>query len=137
MQKKSFSILVLFVVILLVVLYIFSTTNLNKISPDNKQGLYLVEHAFPQYKVIKTFDTGIHLQAYILEDKKDPTKHSVTFTSEDGAVIVNGELLAWDSNQNKLTSLNNIYANYFTSSPQANNLLSKHQKVCYIHPARQ
>ncbi|ABI82840.1 DsbC family protein [Francisella tularensis] len=122
MQKKSFSILVLFVVILLVVLYIFSTTNLNKISPDNKQGLYLVEHAFPQYKVIKTFDTGIHLQAYILEDKKDPTKHSVTFTSEDGAVIVNGELLAWDSNQNKLTSLNNIYANYFTSSPQANNL---------------
>lgn len=103
MQKKSFSILVLFVVILLVVLYIFSTTNLNKISPDNKQGLYLVEHAFPQYKVIKTFDTGIHLQAYILEDKKDPTKHSVTFTSEDGAVIVNGELLAWDSNQNKLT----------------------------------
>ncbi|AEB28527.1 Thiol:disulfide interchange protein DsbG precursor [Francisella hispaniensis] len=103
-------------------LYIFSTTNLNKISPDNKQGLYLVEHAFPQYKVIKTFDTGIHLQAYILEDKKDPTKHSVTFTSEDGGVIVNGELLAWDSNQNKLTSLNNIYANYFTSSPKANNL---------------
>ena len=45
------------------VLYIFSTTNLNKISPDNKQGLYLVEHAFPQYKVIKTFYTGIHLQA--------------------------------------------------------------------------
>ncbi|MDE4963666.1 DsbC family protein, partial [Francisella tularensis subsp. holarctica] len=30
MQKKSFSILVLFVVIILVVLYIFSTTNLNK-----------------------------------------------------------------------------------------------------------
>ncbi|MDE4940428.1 DsbC family protein, partial [Francisella tularensis subsp. holarctica] len=57
-----------------------------------------------------------------LEDKKDPTKHSVTITSEDGAVIVNGELLAWDSNQNKLTRLNNIYANYFTSSPQANNL---------------
>ncbi|MDE4942654.1 DsbC family protein, partial [Francisella tularensis subsp. holarctica] len=42
MKKKSFSILVLFVVILLVVLYIFSTNNLNKISPDNKQGLYLV-----------------------------------------------------------------------------------------------
>ncbi|MDE5018892.1 DsbC family protein, partial [Francisella tularensis subsp. holarctica] len=61
MQKKSFSILDLFVVILLVVLYIFSTTNLNKISPDNKQVLYHVDHAFPQYKVIKTFDTGIHL----------------------------------------------------------------------------
>ena len=103
-------------VILLVVLYIFSTTNLNKISPDNKQGLYLVEHVFPQYKVIKTFYTGIHLQAYILQDKNDSTKHSVTFTSEDGGVI-NGELLAWDRNQNKLTSLNNIYANYFTSSP--------------------
>ena len=123
MQKKNFSILILFVVILLVVLYIFSTTNfINRISPDNKQGLYLVEHAFPQYKVIKTLDTGIHLQAYILEDKKDPTKHSVTFTSENGGIIVNGELLAWDSNQNKLTSLNNIYANYFTSSPKANNL---------------
>ncbi|MDE4957614.1 DsbC family protein, partial [Francisella tularensis subsp. holarctica] len=78
-----------------------------------------VEHAFPQYKVIKTFDTGIQLQAYILEYKKDPTKHSVTFTSEDGAVSVNGELLAWDSNQNKITILNNIYANYFTTSPQA------------------
>ncbi|MDE5037805.1 DsbC family protein, partial [Francisella tularensis subsp. holarctica] len=55
-------------------------------------------------------------------DKKDPTKQSVTFTSEDGAVIDNGELLAWDSNQNKLNSLNNIYENYFTSSPQENNL---------------
>ncbi|MDE5020834.1 DsbC family protein, partial [Francisella tularensis subsp. holarctica] len=80
--------------------YIFSTTNLINLSPDNKQGFYLVEHAFPQYKVIKTFDTGIHLQEYILEDKKDPTKHSVTFTSEYGAVIVIGVLIALSSNQN-------------------------------------
>ncbi|MDE4959344.1 DsbC family protein, partial [Francisella tularensis subsp. holarctica] len=86
-----------------------------------KQGLYLVEHACPQSKVIKNFDTCIHLQAYILEDKKDQTKHSVSFTSEDVAVIVNGELLALDSNQNKLTSLNNIYANYLTSTHQSNN----------------
>lgn len=50
-------------------LYIFSTTNLNKILPNNKQGLYLVEHAFPQYKVIKTFYTGIHLQTYITKIK--------------------------------------------------------------------
>ncbi|AJI47919.1 DsbC family protein [Francisella philomiragia] len=122
MQKKSFAILSVFVLFLLVIIYFFSTANLSKSSFNNQQGLYLVKQAFPQYKVIKTFDTGIHLQAYILEDKKDPTKRTVTFTSEDGDVIVNGELLAWDRNQNKLTSLNQIYANYFTSSPQASDL---------------
>ncbi|MBK2028955.1 DsbC family protein [Francisella noatunensis] len=122
MQKKSFAVLSIFILFLLVIIYFFSTANLSKSSFNNQQGLYLVKQAFPQYKVIKTFDTGIHLQAYILEDKKDPTKRTVTFTSEDGDVIVNGELLAWDRNQNKLTSLNQIYANYFTSSPQASDL---------------
>lgn len=95
MQKKSFAILSVFVLFLLVIIYFFSTANLSKSSFNNQQGLYLVKQAFPQYRVIKTFDTGIHLQAYILEDKKDPTKRTVTFTSEDGDVIVNGELLAW------------------------------------------
>lgn len=122
MQKKNFTILILIVAILVLVLYIFSITNVSKSSLNSKQGLYLVEQAFPQYKVIKTFDTGIHLEAYILEDKKDSSKHTVTFTSEDGGVIVNGELLAWDRNENKLTSLNQIYANYFTSTPEANKL---------------
>ncbi|AEI36462.1 MULTISPECIES: DsbC family protein [Francisella] len=122
MQKKYFASLIVFVLFLLVIIYFFSTTNLNRSPFNNQQGLYIVEHAFPQYKVVKTFDTGIHLQAYILEDKKDPTKRTVTFTSENGDVIVNGELLAWDRNQNKLTSLNQIYANYFTSSTRANNL---------------
>ncbi|MDE4944988.1 DsbC family protein, partial [Francisella tularensis subsp. holarctica] len=60
--------------------------------------------------------------------KKDPTKHSVTFTSVDGAVIVNGEHFSWYSILNKLTSLNNIYANYFTTSPQANNLYINNKK---------
>ncbi|AIT08526.1 thiol:disulfide interchange protein [Candidatus Francisella endociliophora] len=122
MQKKNFTILMLIVAVFILVLYIFSTTNLHKDPTENKQGLYLVEHAFPQYKIIKTFDTGVHLQAYILQDKKDPNKKTVTFTSEDGGVIVNGELLAWDRNENKLTSLNQIYANYFTSSAKASRL---------------
>lgn len=122
MQKKNFTILMLVVIIFVLILYIFSTTNIRKEPTQNKQGIYLVEHAFPQYKIIKTFDTGIHLQAYILESKKDPSKKTVTFTSDDGGVIVNGELLAWDRNENKLTSLNQIYANYFTSSNKANKL---------------
>lgn len=112
----------LVVAILVLILYIFSTTNISRDSLEKKQGIYLVEHAFPQYKIIKSFDTGVHLQAYILESKKNPAKRTVTFTSEDGGVIVNGELLAWDKNENKLTSLNQIYANYFTSTPKANKL---------------
>ncbi|GAB4222614.1 MAG: DsbC family protein [Francisella sp.] len=122
MQRKNFYIIFVLIIILLVIAYIFSTNSINKKSHNIKQGLYLVEQAFPQYKIIKTFDTGIHLQAYILEDKQDSSKHSITFTSEDGSVIVNGELLAWDRSQNKLTSLNNIYAHYFNSSPKANQL---------------
>lgn len=122
MQKKNFTILVLVIIIIVLILYTFSLTNINKTISSNKQGLYLVEHAFPQYKILKSFDTGLHLEAYILESKKDASERSITFTSEDGSVIVNGELLAWDRNENKLTSLNQIYANYFTSSPRANQL---------------
>ncbi|MED7819021.1 MULTISPECIES: DsbC family protein [unclassified Francisella] len=122
MQKKNFTILILVIIIAVLILYIFSTTSLNKSLSENKQGLYIVEQAFPQYKVIKTFDTGLHLEAYILQDKKDPNKRTVTFTTEDGSVIVNGQLLAWDRSANKLTSLNQIYTNYFTSNPKANEL---------------
>jgi hypothetical protein len=122
MQKKDLSILALVVIIVVLILYIFSTTSINSSLSGNKQGLYIVEQAFPQYKVIKTFDTGLHLEAYILEDKKDSNKRTVTFTSEDGSVIVNGELLVWDRGENKLTSLNKIYANYFTSNSKANEL---------------
>ena len=122
MQKKDIAILTLVTIIVVSILYIFSTSSLNKSLSGNKQGLYIVEQAFPQYKVIKTLDTGLHLEAYIPQDKKDPTKRTVTFTNENGSVIVNGQLLAWDRSENKLNSLNQIYTNYFTSNPKANEL---------------
>jgi protein-disulfide isomerase len=121
MQKKNFTILILFMAVLLLLTYIFTTSKLSN-PQASSQGLELVEQAFPQYKVIKNFDTGINLEGYILEDKKDHNKKTVTFTSKDGSVIVNGELLAWDRNENKLTSLNQIYASYFTTNDKANNL---------------
>ncbi|AXA33996.1 DsbC family protein [Francisella adeliensis] len=127
MQKKNFTILILFMAVLLLLTYIFTTSKLS--NPQSySQGLKLVEQAFPQYKVIKSFDTGISLEGYVLEDKGDIKKRTVTFTSKDGSVLVNGELLAWDRNQNKLTSLNQIYTNYFTSDEEANELYLDIQK---------
>ncbi|QIV94464.1 DsbC family protein [Allofrancisella frigidaquae] len=122
MSKRNFIILILIVVILVLLLYIFSTFRINTSVSSNKQGLFIVQQAFPQYKIIKTFDTGINLQGYVLEDKKDPKKRTITFTSNDGSVIVNGELLAWDRNENTLTNLNQIYISYFTSDDTANKL---------------
>lgn len=122
MSKRNFTILTLIVVILIFILYIFSSFRINSNNTNIRQGLLIVQQVFPQYKVIKTFDTGINLQGYILEDKKDPKKRTVTFTSNDGSVIVNGELLAWDGNENALTNLNQIYVNYFTSDNTSNNL---------------
>lgn len=122
MQKKNFTILILMVTVLVLLLYTFSISSFSTSKKVSHSGNQLVAQAFPQYNIVKSFDTGINLQGYILEDKKDPKKHSVTFTSEDGSVIVNGELLAWDRNENKLTSLNQIYANYFITDDKANNL---------------
>lgn len=122
MQKKNFTILILIVTILLLLLYTFSITTIGSTTKASSKGDQIIEQAFPQYKVIKNFDTGINLQGYILEDKKDPEKRTVTFTSKDGSVIVNGELLGWDRNENKRTSLNQIYANYFITDDKANNL---------------
>ena len=122
MQKKNFTISILIITILVLLFYIFSISTLGSKKINYNNGSQIVAQAFPQYKIIKSFDTGINLQGYILEDKKDPKKRTVTFTSEDGSVIVNGELLAWDRNENKLTSLNQIYANYFTTDDRANNL---------------
>ncbi|MGQ4002502.1 DsbC family protein [Francisellaceae bacterium CB300] len=122
MQKKNFTILILIVTILILLLYTFSITTFSSSKKVSNGSSQIVAQAFPQYKIIKSFDTGINLQGYILEDKKNPKKRTVTFTSEDGSVIVNGELLAWDRNENKLTSLNQIYANYFTTDDKANNL---------------
>lgn len=121
MQKKNFTILILILTIFALLLYILSITVMTSKRAIN-HGNQIIAQAFPQYKIIKNFDTGIHLQGYILEDKKDTKKRTVTFTSEDGSVIVNGELLAWDSNENKLTSLNQIYANYFIADDSANDL---------------
>lgn len=120
MQKKNFTILVLLMTVLILFVYIFISTSKLGDSRSHSQGLRLVEQAFPKHKVIKSFDTGINLEGYILEDKKDAKKRTVTFTSDDGSVLVNGELLAWDRNSNELTNLNQIYASYFISNEQAN-----------------
>lgn len=128
MQKKNFTILILLMTILILLVYVFSVTNLTSTKSLKQQGFSLVKQAFPQYKVIKNFDTGIALEGYILEDKKNPSKKAVTFTSKDGSVLVNGELLAWDRNQNQLTNLNQIYSNYFTSDKKASKLYLDIQK---------
>lgn len=107
--------------ILILLLYTFSISTIGS-AKVSQNGNQIIAQAFPQYKIIKTFDTGIHLQGYILEDNNDSEKRTVTFTSEDGSVIVNGDLLAWDKNENKLTSLNQIYASYFTTNKDANKL---------------
>ena len=122
MQKKNFTILILIVTILMLLLYTFSITTISSKKINYSNGSQIVSQAFPQYKIIKSFDTGISLQGHILEDKKNPEKRTITFTNEDGSVIVNGELLAWDRNENKLTSLNKIYADYFTTDNKANKL---------------
>ncbi len=122
MLKKNFTILILMVTILILLLYTFSITTIGSKNVTKNNGSQIVAQAFPQYKIIKSFDTGINLQGYILEDKKNSEKRTVTFTSEDASVIVNGELLAWDRNENRLTSLNQIYASYFATDHKANNL---------------
>jgi thiol:disulfide interchange protein DsbG len=120
-QKQKFTILILIVTILVLLLYVFSITTISSAKPTNKSA-QIVQEAFPQYKIIKNFGREINLQGYILEDKNDPKKRTVTFTNDNGSVIVNGELLAWDRNENKLTNLNQIYANYFITDDKANNL---------------
>ncbi len=122
MEKKNFTILMLMVIILILLLYAFSITNFGSSKKAGLNSSQIMAEAFPQYKVIKSFDTGINLQGYLIEDKKNPEQRTVIFTSEDGSVIVNGELLAWDRNEKKLTSLNQIYANYFTTDDKANKL---------------
>ena len=108
------------IIFLILIIYIFSLKSIN--GNDNNRSKSLIEKAFPQYNIIKQFDTGLHLQGFILEDKKTPNQKTVTFTSDDGSVIVNGELLAWDSSDNKLTNLNNIYTKYFIHDNNASEL---------------
>ena len=120
MNKKIFSLITLIVTLLILLIYIFSLKSIN--GNDDARAKTLIEKAFPQYNIIKQFDTGIHLQGFILENKEKTQDKTVTFTSDDGSVIVNGELLAWDSSSNKLTSLNKIYTKYFTSDDNASEL---------------
>ena len=122
MQKKNFIILILMVTVLLLLLYTFSIMTIGSSKKASTDSSQIVIQAFPHYNVIKSFDTGINLQGYIIEDKKKPKKRKVIFTSEDGSVIVNGKLLTWDRNENKLKSLNQIYANYFVTDDKVNNL---------------
>ena len=133
MEKRSFSIVVLAIVILLLIFYIVSTQSLSN-SPNNKKaGHSLVSKAFPQYNIIKSFDTGMNLQGFILVDKQDPNKKTVTFTTKDGNTIVNGELLTWNLSENKLTNLNNIYVGYYQSDTKANDLyVAIKQNATYI-----
>lgn len=131
MNKKVLIALITFIVFLVVIIYIFSLKSVS--GNDTARAKALVEKAFPQYSILKQFDTGIHLQGFILEDKKDPNKKTVTFTSEDGFVIVNGELLAWDINQDRVTNLNKLYTKYFITDDRANQLyVAIKQKAAYI-----
>ena len=122
MKNKNITIVLLIAVILILIFYILNSLNTNTSFSKVRQATLLINKAFPEYNVIKNFDTGIGLEGFILQDKSNSDKKSVTFTSMDGSIIVNGNLYAWDHNESKLTSLNNIYVNSFSSSDTARNI---------------
>lgn len=125
MKKRTFVLLLLLIATIIYLLVSISLKNLNNKSFYNKEkAISLVKNTFPQYKIVKQFDTGIDLEGFVLEDKKNSHKRTVTFTTKDGNVVVNGELITWDKAHKKPTSMNKLYIDYFNSDINAKKLYS-------------
>lgn len=128
-MKKKLSIAVIAFVII-VGFYWFSVTSTK--NNNEYRAKQLISAALPNYEIIKHFDTGIDLQGFIVAEKDKPQYPNVIFTSRDGNFIINGQVLAFDPETGKTTSMNERYVESFMGNEKADNLLKAVEQTTYI-----
>ncbi|MFZ9036272.1 MAG: thiol:disulfide interchange protein DsbG [Francisellaceae bacterium] len=134
MKKRLFALIIIIALVIIAALYFFSIETSKR---HNKLiARELIDNAFPQYTIVKQFDTGLNLEGFILADKKQPDKITVTYTTEDGQFIVNGNLIRFDPKTKYMTDMNAIYVDKFNKNEQAEKLLQALQKTHYIEQGK-
>ena len=119
MSKKSYLISIISIIFIISFFYWFNSESIQR--NNIYRAKTLVTKAYPNFKIIKQFDTGIHLQAFIIKNKKTNTK-SVVYTNPKGDILIAGNMFSWNSADQKLTNINNLYITRVEKNKSANDI---------------